>query len=48
MFFHKQNQKLRIRIQELEEGLSRGKQQLHETSQEVADHIFCSVLIFAS
>ena len=48
MQFNKQSQKLRTRIQELEEELSRVKQQLHETSQEVGNHIFCSVLVFAS
>ena len=40
MQFNKQSQKLRTRIQELEEELSRVKQQLHETSQEVGNHIF--------
>ena len=45
MQFNKQSQKLRTRIQELEEELSRVKQQLHETSQEVGNHIFCSVLV---
>ena len=39
MQFNKQSQKLRTRIQELEEELSRVKQQLHETSQEVGNHI---------
>ena len=48
MLFDKQSQKLRTRIQELEEELSRVKQQLHKTSQEVGNHIFCSVFIFAS